>query len=244
MFGVTGKWTLTSTNGVLKVRGDNATYGSGSAAGVIGFASGSTFDLADETAFRAAVAAAGANGLLVAEANWVMEPSQSAEAGMSLSMPTPAQGLSEGWSMVRGSDGKSVYLRYSDPSASGYAAWVSEKGLTGANAAADKVTNGIANGVRYAFDIDPATSEIGTPILQVVRDGSGNPCVRARDLASGRDDVTFGVLATPDLSDWSQATLVPMEKFDSDSLWKPSASKTSGYVYPAKMFFRYSIEIQ
>ena len=244
VFGVTGKWTLTSTNGVLKVRGDNATYGSGSAAGVIGFASGSTFDLADETAFRAAVAAAGANGLLVAEANWVMEPSQSAEAGMSLSMPTPAQGLSEGWSMVRGSDGKSVYLRYSDPSASGYNAWVSEKGLTGANAAADKVTNGIANGVRYAFDIDPATSEIGTPILQVVRDGSGNPCVRARDLASGRDDVTFGVLATPDLSDWSQATLVPMEKFDSDSLWKPSASKTSGYVYPAKMFFRYSIEIQ
>ena len=147
----------------------------------------------------------------------------------------------------RGDDyaGRGLYLRYSDPSASGYAAWIAGKGITGANAAADKVTNGIKNGVRYAFDIDPATSDVGTPIIQVVRDVSGNPCVQARELAEGRSDVTFGVLATENLSDWNDAVLIPMEKFDSDSLWKPSASKNnSSYVFPAKMFFKYSVEIQ
>ena len=244
VFGVIGKWTLTSTNDVLKVRGENATYSSGSAAGVIGFAAGSTFDLADETAFRAAVAAAGADGLLVAEANWIMEPSQSAEVGITIAMPTPAQGVPSGWSMVRGSDGRSVYLRYDDPPASGYAAWAAENGITGEGAAAEKETNGIKNGVRYAFDIDPTTSDIGTPIIQIERDANGNPCVRARDLASGRDDVTFGILATESLTDWSNAVLIPMKKFESDSLWKPTASEDSAYVFPAKMFFKYSIEIQ
>ena len=119
------------------------------------------------------------------------------------------------------------------------------KGLTGDAAAFSRETNGIKNGVRYAFDIDPATSDVGTPIIQVVRDVSGNPCVQARELAEGRSDVTFGVLATENLSDWNDAVLIPMEKFDSDSLWKPSASKNnSSYVFPAKMFFKYSVEIQ
>ena len=143
--------------------------------------------------------------------------------------------------MVRGSDGKSVYLRYADPSASGYAAWASAKSVLGAPG--DK-TNGIKNGVRYAFDIDPATSDIGTPVIQVVRDANGNPCVRARDLASGRDDVAFGVLATEDLTDWATATLIPMKKFSSDKLWKPAASEDPAYVFPAKMFFKYRIDIQ
>ena len=88
------------------------------------------------------------------------------------------------------------------------------------------------------------SAEIGTPIIQVVRDASGNPCVQARDLATGRDDVTFGVLATPDLTDWSNATLVPMKKFAADGLWKPTASESAGYVFPSQMFFRYTIDIQ
>ena len=106
------------------------------------------------------------------------------------------------------------------------------------------MTNGIANGVRYAFDIDPQTSTIGTPIIQVVRDAAGNPSVQSRDLATGRDDVTFGVLATPDLTDWSNAKLVPMTKFATDGLWRPTASESSGYVFPPQMFFKYTIDIQ
>ncbi len=49
---------------------------------------------------------------------------------------------------------------------------------------------------------------------------------------------------TPDLTDWSNATLVPMKKFEADGLWKPTASESSGYVYPSQKFFKYAIEIQ
>lgn len=35
---------------------------------------------------------------------------------------------------------------------------------------------------------------------------------------------------------------VLMEKFEADGLWKPTASKTSGHVYLAKMFFMYKVE--
>ena len=126
----------------------------------------------------------------------------------------------------------------------GYAAWANAKELAGGFEAAD--AKGIANGVRYAFDIDPekGPDKIGVPIIQVVRDANGNPCVQARGLASGRSDVTFGILATQDLSDWSNAVLIPMKKFDSDSFWKPSASANSGYVYPDKMFFKYTVEVK
>ena len=98
--------------------------------------------------------------------------------------------------------------------------------------------------MRYAFDIAPAASDVGTPVIQIVRDANGNPCVEARALATGRDDVTFGILATPDLTDWSNATLVPMAKSAADGLWKPTASETPGYVFPSQMFFKYTIDIQ
>ena len=247
MFGIGGKWTLTTPGGKLDVAGQNAM--GGEAAGVLCFLPGATFDLADEAAFRTAIAAAGPDGLLVAEANWILDPSNEQLQG-SVALPSPAQSLGAGWSMSigkgRGDDyaGRGLYLRYSDPSASGYAAWIAGKGITGTAAAADKVTNGIANGVRYAFDIDPATSEIGTPIIQVVRDANGNPSVLSRDLATGRDDVTLGILATPDLTDWSNATLVHMKKFATDGLWRPTASESSGYVFPSQMFFKYTIDIQ
>ena len=105
------------------------------------------------------------------------------------------------------------------------------------------LNNGIANGIRYAFDIDPASSTVGDPIIMVVRDADGNPVVEARDLATGRDDVTFGVLATENLTDWQNASLIPMEKFN-DGYWKPAESTSSAYVYPAKMFFKYSVEVK
>ncbi len=125
---------------------------------------------------------------------------------------------------------------------SGFAAWMNSKELAGTFDATE--ANGIPNAVRYAFNIDPATSAVGTPIIQIELDANGNPCVRSRELASGRDDVTFGILATEDLSDWSKAVLVPMKKSADDGLWKPAASEGSSYVFPAKMFFKYSVEIK
>jgi hypothetical protein len=115
------------------------------------------------------------------------------------------------------------------------------KGITGAPA---EKTNGIENGVRYAFDLDPAASDVGTPVIKIVRDANGNPCVEARDLAGDRDDVAFGILATPDLTDWGGATIVAMTKSAADGLWKPAASETPGYVFPPQMFFRYTIDIR
>ena len=126
---------------------------------------------------------------------------------------------------------------------SGYAAWMNAKELSGEPD--ETAAKGIANAVRYAFDIDPekGPAEIGDPIIQIVRDAAGNPVVEARDLASGRGDVTFGILATENLTDWTDATLIQMEKFG-DGFWKPSDSADSAYVYPAKMFFKYTVEVK
>ena len=96
-----------------------------------------------------------------------------------------------------------------------------------------------------AFDIDPAVSAIGTPVIQVVRDADGNPVVQARSLAEGRDDLSFGVLATENLDDWSGAALVPMKRFETDGFWKPVESENNpSYVFPSKMFFRYTIDVR
>ena len=113
MFGVSGTWKLVNPAGRLKLLGRNAS--GGQAAGVLCFLSGATFDLADEEAFRTAVAAAGPDGLLVAEANWILD---SAQEGLevSVALPTPAPTIASGWSMSIGNDsngapGRGLYLR-------------------------------------------------------------------------------------------------------------------------------------
>ena len=140
-----------------------------------------------------------------------------------------------------GSVGSLVGKYFARILAGGYAAWIDEKGITGEPD--DTATNGIPNIVRYAFDIGPekGPAEMGDPILQVVFDANGNPAVLSRDLATGRDDIAFDILATENLSNWNSP--VPMEKF-SDGLWKPEASESGGYVFPSKMFFKYKIEIK
>jgi len=240
MFGIGGKWKLDVPGERLLVTSELATLGG--AGGVLCFLPGATFDLADEAAFK--TAASGADGLLVAEAAWILDPSL---LSGQVALPAPVSTLGAGWSMAigkdsAGNDGRGLYLRYGDPSASGYAAWVAEKGLTGSDAAFEKVTNGIANGVRYAFDIDPAVATVGEPIIKVVRDADGNPVVETRALASGRSDVTFVILASEDLKDWT--TLVPMKQFTTDGYWKPTASEESAYVFPAQLFFKYTIEVK
>ena len=238
VFGVMGSWTLSSPVDVLTVTGENVVLGSDDISGMLAFASGATFTLADEVAFSNAVEAAGADGLVVARARWML--GESNLLGMQLALPTPAAGMSNRWSLSIGDSGTTLRLKLAP--ATGYAAWVAEKGVTGGPA--DK-TGEIENAVRYAFDIDPQTDEIGDPpIIQVVMDESDNPAVRSRDLAEGRDDVTFGILATEDLGDWSDTALVPMEKSVTDGLWRPAASENPSYVYPAQMFFKYTIEVQ
>jgi len=237
---ISGKWTLPGPNNVMNVTGENIMLFGGNVSGGLAFIEGATFDLADEAAFSNAVASAGDRGILVAYANWVVIDEF---AGIPAPMPQPSANISQRWQMyVDPSNVRELRLRFAP--AGGYAAWVSEKGLTGDAAAFDKETNGIKNGIRYAFDIDPASSTVGDPIIKVVFDSNGNPVVESRNLADGRDDVTFGVLATENLNDWTSATLVPMEKFP-DGFWKPADSKNnSSYVFPSKMFFKYQIDIR
>ena len=122
---------------------------------------------------------------------------------------------------------------------SGYAAWIAANGFSGAP---EDTSDGIANCIRYAFNIGPDAGGIGDPIIKVVCDANGNPALESRDLAPGRDDVTFDVLATEDLSNWSQAALIPMTVVN--GLWKPTASESPNYVFPAKMFFKYTIVVR
>jgi len=105
---------------------------------------------------------------------------------------------------------------------------------------------GVANVVRYAFDIDPAkgADEIGEPILTLVSDAEGNPAVKLRNLAEGRGDVAVSVLASEDLSDWSKATVVPMEEFSAEGLWTPASNRKSGGTAPAQMFFKYTVDVK
>ena len=237
VFAVTGRWTLGTPGDVLTVSGENVILNGNDVSGLLAFTVGATFDLADESAFRIAVEAAGDDGLVVARAGEIL--GEANLLGMQFALPTPAAGLSGRWSMVAGDGGTTLRLKLSP--ASGYAAWVAENEITGGPG--DK-TGEIENAVRYAFDIAPQTAEIGDPpILQVVMDGNGNPAVQSRNLAEGRDDVTFGILATENLTDWGDTALVPMEKSATDGLWRPAASETPGYVYPAQMFFRYLIDI-
>ena len=126
---------------------------------------------------------------------------------------------------------------------SGYAAWMNVKELVGKPSATAK---GVANVVRYAFDIDPAkgADEIGEPILTLVSDAEGNPAVKLRNLAEGRGDVAVSVLASEDLSDWSKATVVPMEEFSAEGLWTPASNRKSGGTAPAQMFFKYTVDVK
>ena len=233
---ISGKWTLTDPNQVMNVYGEGIELFGGDVSGGLAFMEGATFDLADEAAFSNAVVAAGSKGLLVAYARWVVIGEF---GGMPAPMPQPSANISSRWEMyVDPSNVRELRLRLA--SASGYAAWIAGKGITGANAAADKVTNGIANGVRYAFDIDPATSDVGTPIIDIGPYQSGSLAVKLRALAEGRGDVTYGVLATESLDDWTHATFVPYSQF-TDGTLTPSAVKNPA---PAHMFFKYKIDIQ
>ncbi|MBQ6247091.1 MAG: hypothetical protein IJK04_09520, partial [Kiritimatiellae bacterium] len=153
--GVSGKWTLTDPNQVMNVYGEGIELFGGNVSGGLAFLQGATFDLADEAAFTAAATAAGDRGSLVAYARWVVIDEF---AGIPAPMPQPSANISPRWQMyVDPSNVRELRLRLAPTS--GYAAWIAGKGITGTAAAVDKVTNGIANGVRYAFDIDSGCYE-------------------------------------------------------------------------------------
>ena len=121
----------------------------------------------------------------------------------------------------------------------GYAAWAGSMGIPGDPG---QRHNGIAKGIRYAFDIAPAfgPDELGEPIIDIGPYQGGDIAVKLRALADGRDDVTYGVLATESLDDWTNATFVPYSDFTNGTLTPAKVEDPA----PSQMFFKYKIDIQ
>ena len=73
------------------------------------------------------------------------------------------------------------------------------------------VTNGIPVLVRYVFDIDPdiGPDELAEPLIDIGFDADGTPSVKIPE-QKNTEGVTVTVLATEDLTDWSNAKLVEM----------------------------------
>ena len=102
----------------------------------------------------------------------------------------------------------------------------------------DKLENGIPAAVRYVFGIDPALgpADLPEPLIDVTFDANGNPCVKLPE-QKNTEGVTVSVLATEDLSDWSDAKLVPMVYDASDGTYKPA----DGESLPSRLFFKWRI---
>ena len=75
------------------------------------------------------------------------------------------------------------------------------------------------------------------PLIDVTFDADGTPGVKLPE-QKNTEGATVTVLATEDLSDWSQAELVEMRYDPSDGTWRPA----DGVDRPA-MFFKWSIDV-
>ena len=93
--------------------------------------------------------------------------------------------------------------------------------------------------MRYVFGIPPnvAPADLVEPLIDVSFDANGNPSVKIPEQAN-TDGVTFTVLATEDLADWSNAKRIEMRYNPSDGTWKPA----DGIDRPA-MFFKWQITV-
>ena len=121
VFGVAGKWTLSSVDDVLTVRGEMATFGDMPVGGLLAFVDGSEFDFKDaatEAAFAKAVAAAGSAGIVVARSNGIMGDGSQADDLM-LSVPQPSKSTCKRWSMYIGDDSVTLRLALDPEDASG-----------------------------------------------------------------------------------------------------------------------------
>ena len=98
--------------------------------------------------------------------------------------------------------------------------------------------NGIPAGVRYVFGIPPnvAPADLAEPLIDIKFDADGTPSVKLPE-QKNTESVTVTVLATEDLSDWSDAKLIEMKYDKNDGTWKPA----DGVERPA-MFFKCCIE--
>ena len=121
---------------------------------------------------------------------------------------------------------------------SAYELWLKDRGIADEPDPEEDV-NGIPAVVRYVFGIDPdkGPDELDEPLIDVKFDANGQPSVKIPEQAN-TEGVTVTVLATEDISDWSNAKLIEMQYDASDGTWHPA----DGIDRP-KMFFKWSLTI-
>ena len=141
-------------------------------------------------------------------------PAPGVAAGV-ISATPPATTNSEIVVAVADDDGRASYRRFrlivnSSGSLTGYAAWAAVNGL----GAADAVTDGQPNLIRYAFDKPTGAF---SPFTGISFNASGKPVVTLRPLVN-TDGVTVKVLSTTDLTDWSHPEVRTLTISDNGTL--------------------------
>ena len=141
-------------------------------------------------------------------------PAPGVAAGV-ISATPPATTNSEIVVAVKDDDGRASYRRFrlivnSSGSLTGYAAWAALNGL----GAADAVTDGQPNLIRYAFNVP---SGAFSPFTGISFNASGKPVVTLRPLVN-TDGVTVKVLSTTDLTDWSNPEVWTLTISDNGTL--------------------------
>ena len=101
----------------------------------------------------------------------------------------------------------------------------------------EDVVEGIPAGVRYVFGIDPSIGpdDLTEPLIDIKFDADGKPYVKLPELVN-TEDAAVNVLATEDISDWSHATVYPVDP--ATGICAPDFDPI-----PSQMFFRFCLVI-
>ena len=101
----------------------------------------------------------------------------------------------------------------------------------------EDMVEGIPAGVRYVFGIDPSIgpADLAEPLIDIKFDADGKPYVKLPELVN-TEDAAVNVLATEDISDWSHATVYPVDP--ATGICAPDFDPI-----PSQMFFRFCLDI-
>ena len=111
---------------------------------------------------------------------------------------------------------------------SGYAAWVAEMGLTGANAACDAKPDlwggKWENAFIYTYGEGLADGTLA--IMNISFDSDGKPVITTAPVIEGRDDFTPAVIGTPNLQNWTSPVVLENKSGDE---WTLPAGKSANF---------------
>jgi hypothetical protein len=119
---------------------------------------------------------------------------------------------------------------------SAYELWLKDAGVTYAPEP-DELVNGIPAGARYVFGIDPqiGPTALSESLIDIKFNVDGKPYVKL-PVQANTEGATVTVLATEDLSDWSNAAEYPVDP--ATGICLPDLDPV-----PPKMFFKWCLRI-